>query len=168
MAMFDPVCYHRSEETNPLCEWNLLQFFSSAPLLQSALPSQCQLLGMHWCIGAPQLNCDGRQVLEAEDRNRKSDGFLEFPYLDLKLCCQLSREQHTTIRKHFVRPVAAVVCSIADPPAGDAPPIPTLQLRGAACERGVCTEQKKCYTWVYQHLHFTWREAYLHCLVVIR
>uniref|UniRef100_A0A3Q1H948 Uncharacterized protein n=1 Tax=Anabas testudineus TaxID=64144 RepID=A0A3Q1H948_ANATE len=33
-------------------------FFSSASLSQSALPSQCQLPGIHWFLGRPQLNSD--------------------------------------------------------------------------------------------------------------
>lgn len=52
---------------------NLLQFFSSAPLLQSALPSQCQLFGIHCFMGRPQLNWDSEQDLVAKKKNRKCD-----------------------------------------------------------------------------------------------
>lgn len=49
---------------------NLLQFFSSAPLSQSALPSQCHPPGIHWFKGAPQLYSDSWQVLDAVDRKK--------------------------------------------------------------------------------------------------
>lgn len=44
---------------------DLPQFTSSAPFSQSALPSQCHVLGMHWLRRPAQLNSVGLHVLTA-------------------------------------------------------------------------------------------------------
>lgn len=44
----------------------------------------------------------------------------------------------TTGGRKFISSISTVVTAVTNPPAGDAPSIPTLKLSGAACVGSVC------------------------------